>query len=120
VTGDQALRELLDVSEDVVGALVLDSDGELLAATLPDGEARRAASTARAMLAHAEALRTGGAVRRLEAATADGSVFAVRDAGRVAVAATGPEPVAGLVYHDLRACLGKLRRRPRARARAAS
>jgi hypothetical protein len=120
VTGDQALRELLDVSEDIVGALILDSDGEPVAATVTDDEARRAASTARAMLAHAEAFRTEGVLRRLEAATPDGSLFVVREADRVVIAATGPEPVAGLVYHDLRASLRKLRGRARERVHAAS
>jgi predicted regulator of Ras-like GTPase activity (Roadblock/LC7/MglB family) len=120
VTGEQALRELVDVSEDIVGALILDSDGEPLAATVADDEARRAAGTARAMLAHAEALRTDGVLRRLEAATPEGSLFVVREADRVVIAATGPDPVAGLVYHDLGACLRKLRGRAREKAHAAS
>jgi predicted regulator of Ras-like GTPase activity (Roadblock/LC7/MglB family) len=119
VTGDQALRELLEVSEDIVGALILDADGAPLSATASD-EARRAAHTAAAMLAHAEALRTDGAVRRIEAVTPTGSVFAVRDGNRAIIAVTGPDPLAGLVYHDLRACLRKVRSRARETAHAAS
>jgi predicted regulator of Ras-like GTPase activity (Roadblock/LC7/MglB family) len=120
MTGDQALRELMDVSEDVVAAVILDRNGEPAAATVDEEAARRAAGIAGSMLAHADALRTGASVERLEAVTPEGSVFVVREDGRTAVAATGPDPVAGLVYHDLRATLRKLGRRTKEKASVAS
>ena len=42
---------------------------------------------------------------RRNAATLDGSVFVVRDHGRVLAATTPPEPTVGLVFYDLKSCL---------------
>ena len=120
MTGDQALAELLDVSEDVVAAVMLDADGKPVAATVGEDEAARAAEIASATLAYAGALRTGADAARIEAVTADGSVFLVVDAARAIVATTGRDPVAGLVYHDLRAALRKTGRRSKAKANAPS
>lgn len=120
MTGDQALAELLDVSEDVVAAVIFDFEGNPVAASVGDEEARRAAEIAAAMLAHADALRTGASAARLEAVTADGNVYVVREAAGAIVAATERDAVAGLVYHDLRATLRKLGRRTREKANAAS
>jgi hypothetical protein len=120
VTGDQALAELLDVSEDVVAAVIFDTGGQTSAATVGDLEAARAAEIAAAMLAYAAALRTGVSPTRLEAVTADGSVFVLREGAGAIVAVTGRDPVAGLVLHDLRTTLGKLRRRTRAKASAST
>ena len=120
MTGDQALRELLDVSEDVVAAVILDRESEPTAATVSQDAANAAAEIAGGMLAYADALRSEASVDRLQAVTPDGSVFLVREGPRTIVAATEPDPVAGLVYHDLRATLRKLGRRTRERASAAS
>jgi predicted regulator of Ras-like GTPase activity (Roadblock/LC7/MglB family) len=120
VTGDQALAELLDVSEDVVAAVILDAEGRPSAATVGEPEATRAAGIAAAMLAYGDALRTGVSAARLEAVTADGSVFVLREGRAAIVAATGPDPVAGLVLHDLRTTLRKAGRRAKARASASS
>jgi hypothetical protein len=121
VTGDQALAELLDVSEDVVAAVMLDAEGRAVAATVEGETGQAAAEIASSMLAYADALRTGASAARLEAVTAEGCVFVVRDGNRAIVAATGRDPVAGLVYHDLRAALRKLgRRRTREKASASS
>lgn len=120
MTGDQALAELLDVSEDVVAAVILDIEGRPKAATVGDAEAAKAAEIAAAMLAYGDALRTGVTAARLEAVTADGTVFVVREAATAIVAATGRDPVAGLVLHDLRTTLHKVRRRTKARADASS
>lgn len=118
MTGDQTLRELLDVSEDVVAAVIFDAEGEPLAASVGDDEARSAAEIAASMLAYADTLRTEGAARRIEAVTPDGSVFVLREGDRAVVAATGPEPVAGLVLHDLRTALRKAGGRTREKANA--
>jgi predicted regulator of Ras-like GTPase activity (Roadblock/LC7/MglB family) len=120
MTGDQALSELLDVSEDIVAAAIIDRNGEPAAATVGDDAARNAAEIVAGMLAYADALRSGASVERMEAVTPDGSLFLVREGTRTVLAATGPDPVAGLVYHDLRATLRKLGRRTKERASAAS
>ena len=120
MTGEQALAELLDVSEDVVAAVIFDAEGQPSAATVDDRDAQRAAEIAAAMLAYAAALRTGASPTRLESVTADGSVFVLREDAGAIVAVTGRDPVAGLVLHDLRTTLGKLRRRTKAKASASS
>jgi predicted regulator of Ras-like GTPase activity (Roadblock/LC7/MglB family) len=111
VTGDQALRELLEVSEDVTAVLLLDSEGTVLAASVEDEAAEQAAPIAAAMLAYADSLRTNTRTRRLEAATGQGHVFLVREGERAVVATTGADPVAGLVLHDLGTALRKVRAR---------
>ncbi|HEV2903058.1 MAG TPA: hypothetical protein VGW30_07320 [Gaiellaceae bacterium] len=120
MTGDQALAELLDVSEDVLAAVILDTEGRPSAATVGDAEAAKAAEIAAAMLAYGDALRSGVAAARLEALTADGTVFVVREGSATVVAATGRDPVAGLVLHDLRMTLRKAGRRTKAKANASS
>ena len=120
MTGDQALRELLDVSEDVVAAVFFDGEGEPLAASVGADEARSAADIAVAMLAYADTLRTEAAARHFEAVTTDGSIFVVREGNRAILAATGPDPVTGLVLHDLRTVLRKTRGRTREKANASS
>ncbi|HET9323812.1 MAG TPA: hypothetical protein VFO03_08040 [Gaiellaceae bacterium] len=120
MTGDQALAELFDVSEDVLAAAILDPHGRPLAASVGDEAAGRAAELASVILAYADALRTGASAARLEAVTSEGHVFLVREETGTVVATTGRDPVAGLVYHDLRATLRKLRSRSRGRARASA
>ncbi len=120
MTGDQALQQLLDVSEDVVAAVIFDLAGEPIGATVGAEDARSVVETAGAMLAYADALRTKPSAERLEAVTAEGSIFVVRKGSRAVVAATGRDPVAGLVYHDLRAALKKAKRRAKEKADAAS
>lgn len=118
MTGEQALNALLDVSEDVVAALLVGAEGEALASTVDDAKAAEAAGIAAAMLAYADTLRSNADATRLEAHVPEGSVFVVRDAERAAVALTTPEPVSGLVLHDLRTVLGQTRARGKAKARA--
>lgn len=120
MTGDQALAELLDVSEDVVAAVILDAEGRSSAATVTERDAAKAAEIASAMLAYGDALRTGVSVARLEAVAADGTVFVLREGSAAIVAATGRDPVTGLVLHDLRATLRKVGRRVREKANASS
>jgi predicted regulator of Ras-like GTPase activity (Roadblock/LC7/MglB family) len=120
MTGDQALQELLDVSEDIFAAVIFDGEGNPVAATVSDEEAQSAAETASAMLAYANALRSDASVTRLEATAAEGSVFVVSQETGAIVAATGRDAVTGLVYHDLRATLRKLGTRTRKQANAAS
>ena len=120
MTGDQALAELLDVSEDVVAAVILDADGRPKAATVGDAESEKAAEIGAAMLPYGDSLRTGASAARLEAVTADGTVFVLREGSTAIVAATGRDPVTGLVLHDLRTTLRNVGRRTRAKANASS
>ena len=54
----------------------------------------------------------GGAVNQLEVATAEGSVFVVRDAERAIAATTSPDPTVGLVFYDLKSCLRDAAQKP--------
>jgi predicted regulator of Ras-like GTPase activity (Roadblock/LC7/MglB family) len=105
-----ALERLREISSQVRTAVVFDREGTVLASTLADDE--RAASVAREaqeLLAAAEqrAEREGG-FAQLEVALQRGSVFVVRDAERLIVATTPPEPTVGLVFYDLKSCLREL------------
>jgi len=98
----QALADLTEISTQIKAAALFRADGSIDAATLADGT--RFVEAARALLSAAEGVRAEPLVQ-LEAATADGSVFVVRDGERVVAAVTGPEPTVGLVFYDLKSCL---------------
>ena len=57
-------------------------------------------------------------VAQLEAATVNGSVFVVRDGGRLIAATTTPEPTVGLVFYDLKTCLRSVEAPPKRKRRA--
>jgi len=100
----------------------------VLASTVADeARADRLAGAARALLAAAEQVHreAGAPLAQLEAATADGSVFVVRDAERLIAATTTPEPTVGLVFYDLKSCLRAIAAedgdgKPRPKAKRAS
>ena len=100
----QAIADLTEISPQVKAVVVIASDGSVAGSNLPaDGAAQRLADQAKALLDAAERLRPG--VAQLEAATTEGSVFAVRDGDRAIAATTSPEPTVGLVFYDLKTCL---------------
>jgi hypothetical protein len=103
----QALADLMEISSQVRTAVVVGPDWTVEAAG-PGGEAL--AEAARELLEAAGGVRssTDSSVTQLEAATREGSVFAVRDAGRVVAATTGGSPTVGLVFYDLKTCLRAL------------
>ena len=104
----QALADLTEISSQIRSAVLLSDDGTIAASTLEGERAERMAKAARALLEAAERTRPGlgpGALTQLEAATLEGSVFVVRDHGRVIAAVTSPEPTVGLVFYDLKSCL---------------
>jgi predicted regulator of Ras-like GTPase activity (Roadblock/LC7/MglB family) len=102
-----ALLNLSEVSKQVEAA-VLFEDGAPLAATVDDERAGRMAELAERILAAVDEVEGDTPVTQVEAATAEGSVFLVRE-GEVAIAATSaPTPVIGLVMYDLRLCLRSL------------
>ena len=98
----QALADLTEISTQIKAAALFRADGSVDASTLADG--RRFVEAARELLAAAEKVRTEPLVQ-LEAASAGGSVFVVRDGERFVAAVTGPEPTVGLVFYDLKSCL---------------
>lgn len=105
----QALTDLTEISSQIQAAVLVDGDGTVLASTFPDaGRAERVAEASRALLRAAQEVPgevPGESLAQLEAATAGGSVFVVRDAERMIVAITTPEPTVGLVFYDLKSCL---------------
>jgi predicted regulator of Ras-like GTPase activity (Roadblock/LC7/MglB family) len=99
----QAIGDLLEISPQVKRVVVVGEDGGLVGASVDEADADRLADGARRLVAEAEKLRPGTA--QLEVATAAGSVFVVRDGGRMIAATTSPEPTVGLVFYDLKTCL---------------
>jgi predicted regulator of Ras-like GTPase activity (Roadblock/LC7/MglB family) len=99
-----ALAELTDISPQIRRVVVVGGDGELVGSNAPDTVAGRLAERGLRLAAQADDVR-GGHVSQLEAATGDGSVFVVRDAGRTIIATTRPEPTVGLVFYDLKTAL---------------
>jgi predicted regulator of Ras-like GTPase activity (Roadblock/LC7/MglB family) len=100
----EALKDLIEISSQVRTAVVFAADGEVEASTLTDGA--ELARTAKELLDLAAGVREGGGtVNQLEVATADGSVFVVRDGERVIAATTSADPTVGLVFYDLKSCL---------------
>jgi predicted regulator of Ras-like GTPase activity (Roadblock/LC7/MglB family) len=103
----QALSDLTEISSQIEAAVVLDSDGSALASTLDERHAPEFTQVVQELLAavrRASGSETGE-LAQAEIATADGSVFLVRDEQRTIAATTGPEPTVGLVFYDLKSCL---------------
>ena len=117
----QALADLTEISSQIEAAVLFGATGAVEGSTLADDSASEAFAAAAARLLEA-ADGVAGASReltQLEAATAEGSVFVVRDGDRRIAAATGPSPTIGLVFYDLKSCLrtavpAKPRRRKKA------
>jgi hypothetical protein len=116
---NESLERLLQVSEDIRAAVVFERGGEPIAATTLDEDARELAALGDAMLAYADTLRDGPAVRQLEALTPEGGVYVARNREQAVVAIAAPGSLVGLVQHDLRTLLGDLAR-PRRKAKASA
>jgi predicted regulator of Ras-like GTPase activity (Roadblock/LC7/MglB family) len=99
-----ALAYLAEMSIDLRGAAILDSEGAVLAASdHPD----RWREDATALFEVAD--RAGGeAVEQIHVGTEQGEVFALRHAGLAAVAVTERFALASLTFFDLRATLRDL------------
>jgi predicted regulator of Ras-like GTPase activity (Roadblock/LC7/MglB family) len=108
----QALADLTEISAQIEGAVLAEGDGSVIASTFPREE--RGAELARAsleLLAAADKSRADGQeLVQLQAVTPRGSLFVVRDGGRVVAALTGAKPTVGLVFYDLKTCLRMLER----------
>ena len=106
-TGDAAagaLALLGEMSPDLRGGAILDSEGSVLAAS---GSSERWCEDAAALLDVAD--RAGSeAVEQLHIATEQGEVFALRHAGLAAVAVTDRFALASLLFFDMRSVLRDL------------
>jgi predicted regulator of Ras-like GTPase activity (Roadblock/LC7/MglB family) len=103
-----AIRELKDLSTQILAVVLAGADGSPIASTLPDDRSTRVAQLAADLVTRADGVRSDlgrEALAQLQAATPDGSVFVVLDSGRLAVATTGPDPTVGLVFYDLKTLL---------------
>jgi predicted regulator of Ras-like GTPase activity (Roadblock/LC7/MglB family) len=100
-----ALAELTDISPQIRRVVVVAEDGAVVGSNTPDANAAgRLAERGLRLAVQADEVR-GGHVSQLEAATGEGSVFVVRDAGRTIIATTRAEPTVGLVFYDLKTAL---------------
>jgi predicted regulator of Ras-like GTPase activity (Roadblock/LC7/MglB family) len=99
VNAERALADLTEISSQIREAVIVGPDGATVAGS------ERLALAARELLEAAQSLRSDGAVTQLEASTAAGSLFVVRDGDRLIAATTAPEPTVGLVFYDLKAAL---------------
>jgi hypothetical protein len=99
----QAIADLTEISPQVQDVVVVAADGTLQGSNAGEHRAAHLAEAAQRLLQEAQALQPN--VGQLEAATVQGSVFVVRDAGRLIAATTTPEPTVGLVFYDLKTCL---------------
>jgi predicted regulator of Ras-like GTPase activity (Roadblock/LC7/MglB family) len=116
----QALADLTEISSQVAHVAIVDDDGTVLAATGQDeGRTARFVESVQRLLDEAEQLGLGRGLQelaQLEVSTLDGSVFAVRRDGRLIVATTRPDPTVGLIFYDLKHCLGAIDEAPAAAA----
>ena len=109
----QALADLTEISSQIRAAVVFDGQGKVAGSTLDDAaRADELARSAAELLAIAEGVKgaNGGELTQLEAATAEGSVFVVRQGENRIAATTGADPTVGLVFYDLKSALRNLER----------
>ena len=102
---EAALNDLLEISSQVETAVIVGAGGEIEAASIRDEERARGLGRAARQLLDAAADYAPGELRQVEVATADGSVFVVREGDRAVAATTARSPTAGLVFYDLKTCL---------------
>src|SRR4029077_7214742 len=115
----QALADLTEISSQIEAAVLFDEDGAVLGATLGGEEAARGIGRAAGeLLEGASGFRSEGSITQLEASTAKGSVFVIRDGARRIAATTGPAPTVGLVFYDLKSSLRNAEAEPPKPARA--
>lgn len=108
-----ALAELKELSTQIDVVLVSSRTGDLEASTATGQTGVKLARLAADIVTQAEQVRTDmgrEALAQLQAATPDGSLFAVLDGDRMAVATTGPDPTVGLVFYDLKTLLRQIDR----------
>jgi predicted regulator of Ras-like GTPase activity (Roadblock/LC7/MglB family) len=108
----QALADLTEISSQVEQVAIVDRDGSLLASTARDPvRAERFAAGIARLLDEADGLakaRGLAELTQLEVSTLGGSIFVVRRAGRMVAATTRADPTVGLIFYDLKHCLGSI------------
>jgi hypothetical protein len=101
-----ALEYLGELSTDIRAGVLLDSAGELAAAWGGDDErGARVRELAVDLIERVDAAAGGEAPRQIEAWTATGGVFCVRDHGWTIAVVTGRYALASLMFYDLRKVL---------------
>ena len=114
----QALADLTEISSQIEAAALFGDDGEIAASTFPDpARAEAFVRGARELLGAAAGVRGSAPPNQLEVATAEGSVFVLRGDGRLIAATTSAEPTVGLVFYDLKSCLGAAANSPKPKRR---
>jgi predicted regulator of Ras-like GTPase activity (Roadblock/LC7/MglB family) len=117
VDAQQALADLTEISSQIRAAVVFDEKGKVAGSTGANGEAL--ARAAAELLAAAEEVKTGRSpLTQLEIATAEGSVFIVREGGATIAATTAADPTVGLVFYDLKSALRGVKKTPARRPTA--
>lgn len=101
----QALADLIEVSSQIEGAVLLGPGEQVSASTWTDDRGDRVAAAARALVAAAEETQGGSSLTQLHGASEEGGVFCVREGDRMVAAVTRPDPTVGLVFYDLRTTL---------------
>lgn len=107
----QALAELTEISSQIELALIFDARGELIESTLTDRQAAESLAFGSAALLACTTKVAGperGEPIQVELAYPEGSLLFVRQDDFRIVALTSPDPIAGLAFFELRACLRKL------------
>jgi hypothetical protein len=101
LTPDLALDYLGELSTDIRAVVVLDSGGNVAAVTGDDSErGERMQALATELLDGAAAASDGG--DQVEVVTTEGSVFAVRGEAWTVAVVGGRQPLASLMFYDLR------------------
>jgi predicted regulator of Ras-like GTPase activity (Roadblock/LC7/MglB family) len=117
----QALEDLTQVSTQIEGAVLAEPGGKVVASTYGDEKAGRVASAALSLLEEATSARADGAeLTQVLAELDDGAVFVVRSGSHLVAAVTKPDPIAGLIFYDLKTCLRLLEEKPDTAKRAGS
>ena len=101
LTPDLALDYLGELSTDIRAVVVLDSAGKLAAVTGVDEERGEQMGQLAAELLD-PAAEAGENIDQVEAVTTDGSVFAVRGESWTVAVVAGRQPLASLMFYDLR------------------
>ncbi len=111
VDAARALADLVEISPQIRAAAVLSANGGTIGSFgVPDSRVEILARAVRELLESAASFRSDDTrVTQIHAALADDAVFAVTGAdGRTIVAVTSERPAPGLVFYDLKRCLGSL------------
>jgi hypothetical protein len=108
LTPDLALDYLDELSTDITACVIVDSQGDLAAVTGGDRERGEKMRTLALEMLDTGVRAGGDEVDQVEVVTADGSVFAVRGATWTVAVVAGRQPLASLMFYDLRNVLKDL------------